>query len=409
MTIESPRAIWRGRRWRAASRRLCFWRRAPRRAGIAGSLHDFTDTGRLRRTRSGPSGGACAPATSRTTAQPASRVWTACLWSGTSTTKQTTSTRSSTPNYVPGTTLLCYDCHDDTTITGDDDPPELRLAQRPAGPPRTSPLTGTARDRRRDNELGYYETASGRQAPRRTGGRPRPTARRRAGTTGRATPCGRRTTSRATRSPARSATTRTTSQTGIQRGLLPGSHAGTATGGHARSTYGTDLRNEPTTAQPEHGTGTRRHRPRDVRRLPRLLRSTASRPGDDRRERHAAEAARPASPQHQADRARHRLHRLPRAQQDQRVLQRVPRLPAAADAAEAGNRFDKHGQSATYAENYPGGAGAHQRHKDALGDAIFDCEICHGPRPRVGDRWHNDGNGTVATGRLQAERRHHGA
>jgi hypothetical protein len=44
-------------------------------------------------------------------------------------------------------------------------------------------------------------------------------------------------------------------------------------------------------------------------------------------------------------------------------------------------------------ENYDGGAGAHQRHKDALGEAIFRCEICHGPDAGSA-AWHNFGNGT---------------
>jgi hypothetical protein len=49
---------------------------------------------------------------------------------------------------------------------------------------------------------------------------------------------------------------------------------------------------------------------------------------------------------------------------------------------------NKNGQS------YAGGAGAHQRHLDALGTAIFDCAICHGPD--VGSAsWHNHNNGTV--------------
>ena len=66
--------------------------------------------------------------------------------------------------------------------------------------------------------------------------------------------------------------------------------------------------------------------------------------------------------------------------------------------AQAGNHyFDK----ALYpdVENYPGGAGAHQRHKDALGDAIFACEICHGPDTGSA-AWHNEGAGTVTQGNV---------
>ncbi len=45
-------------------------------------------------------------------------------------------------------------------------------------------------------------------------------------------------------------------------------------------------------------------------------------------------------------------------------------------------------------QSYPDGAGAHQRHKDALGDAIFSCEICHGPDAGSAT-WHNQNNGVV--------------
>lgn len=46
-------------------------------------------------------------------------------------------------------------------------------------------------------------------------------------------------------------------------------------------------------------------------------------------------------------------------------------------------------------ENYSGGAGAHQRHSDALGDVIFQCETCHGPDPGSAT-WHNFGAGVVS-------------
>ena len=49
-------------------------------------------------------------------------------------------------------------------------------------------------------------------------------------------------------------------------------------------------------------------------------------------------------------------------------------------------------------ENYANGAGAHQRHKDAMGSR-FLCEICHGPNPGS-DGWHNEGLGTVAQNRV---------
>jgi hypothetical protein len=65
--------------------------------------------------------------------------------------------------------------------------------------------------------------------------------------------------------------------------------------------------------------------------------------------------------------------------------------------AQAGGLFDK--TLRPNAESYAGGAGAHQRHKDALGDAIFACEICHGPEPGSAT-WHNQGNGVVAQGNV---------
>ena len=54
-------------------------------------------------------------------------------------------------------------------------------------------------------------------------------------------------------------------------------------------------------------------------------------------------------------------------------------------------------------QSYSGGAGAHQRHQDALGTDIFKCEICHGPHSGVNEPnlptpevWHNEGGGTVS-------------
>lgn len=45
-------------------------------------------------------------------------------------------------------------------------------------------------------------------------------------------------------------------------------------------------------------------------------------------------------------------------------------------------------------ESYAGGAGAHRRHRDALGDAIFACDICHGPNPGSAG-WHGQGGAAV--------------
>ncbi|HEY5998525.1 MAG TPA: CxxxxCH/CxxCH domain-containing protein [bacterium] len=40
-------------------------------------------------------------------------------------------------------------------------------------------------------------------------------------------------------------------------------------------------------------------------------------------------------------------------------------------------------------QSYEGGAGAHRRHLDALGADIFKCEVCHGPNPgRTTTTWH---------------------
>ena len=53
----------------------------------------------------------------------------------------------------------------------------------------------------------------------------------------------------------------------------------------------------------------------------------------------------------------------------------------------------------------PGGAGAHLRHRDALGPAIFKCEICHGPTPgRLAAHLARDRRRRRAAG----QRRHHG-
>ena len=70
--------------------------------------------------------------------------------------------------------------------------------------------------------------------------------------------------------------------------------------------------------------------------------------------------------------------------------------------AEGGGTFnpnDTGNPNRKYVENYPGGAGAHRRHKDALaviGSTIFDCALCHGPNPgRPGTAWHNQGSGST--------------
>jgi predicted CxxxxCH...CXXCH cytochrome family protein len=69
-------------------------------------------------------------------------------------------------------------------------------------------------------------------------------------------------------------------------------------------------------------------------------------------------------------------------------------FPPLLSQAKAGGLFLASDPIRKDAENYPGGAGAHQRHKDVLGDAIFSCEICHGPEPGSAS-WHNFGGGTV--------------
>lgn len=64
--------------------------------------------------------------------------------------------------------------------------------------------------------------------------------------------------------------------------------------------------------------------------------------------------------------------------------------PPMLTSAEGGGPFDRTHATRRYVENYAGGAGAHRRHRDALGAAIFDCAICHGPNPgRPGTTWHN--------------------
>ncbi|MDB4285399.1 hypothetical protein N9903_00645 [bacterium] len=76
-------------------------------------------------------------------------------------------------------------------------------------------------------------------------------------------------------------------------------------------------------------------------------------------------------------------------------------FPPLVDNAAAGGFFDS--DLRPTAESYTGGAGAHQRHLDALGTDIFKCEICHGPHAGVNEPnlptpevWHNEGGGTVS-------------
>jgi hypothetical protein len=71
--------------------------------------------------------------------------------------------------------------------------------------------------------------------------------------------------------------------------------------------------------------------------------------------------------------------------------------PPLRDAAAAGGSFDR--LARPDAESYPGGAGAHQRHQAALGDALLTCEICHGPGPGTA-AWHNQGAATLAPGNV---------
>jgi hypothetical protein len=66
--------------------------------------------------------------------------------------------------------------------------------------------------------------------------------------------------------------------------------------------------------------------------------------------------------------------------------------PPLEDSASAGGFFDP--DLRPRAESYAGGAGAHRRHLEALGASIFDCDICHGPSPGTAG-WHNFGDGTV--------------
>jgi hypothetical protein len=67
--------------------------------------------------------------------------------------------------------------------------------------------------------------------------------------------------------------------------------------------------------------------------------------------------------------------------------------------------FDK--DSNPNGQSYSGGAGAHQRHLDFLGIALFRCEICHGPHAGANvpylvppEEWHDQGGGTVSRGNV---------
>lgn len=71
--------------------------------------------------------------------------------------------------------------------------------------------------------------------------------------------------------------------------------------------------------------------------------------------------------------------------------------PPLLGAAAAGGSFDR--LVRPDAESYAGGAGAHQRHLDELGGALFACEVCHGPDPGTA-AWHNQGAGSVAPGNV---------
>jgi hypothetical protein len=75
-------------------------------------------------------------------------------------------------------------------------------------------------------------------------------------------------------------------------------------------------------------------------------------------------------------------------------------FPPMLTQAEGGGTFnpsDPDHPNRKYVENYSGGAGAHKRHLEALGESVFFCEICHGPDPGAAP-WHNEGSASITDG-----------
>jgi len=113
------------------------------RAGISGSLHDFVG---------GPhpnsigTKGTCSVCHIPHNADPLSRM----IWARPLSEERDFYTQDKTPNYLPGTTLLCYDCHDDNS-SADADPASLDWNS--GREPQDIALDGAA--------VGYYEMACG--------------------------------------------------------------------------------------------------------------------------------------------------------------------------------------------------------------------------------------------------------
>lgn len=117
----------------------------PAVAGVTGSPHDFTD-------RNFVPGGACSACH-----LPHYALDTWVLWSRDLSQEIEYFDQASDPNYVPGSTLLCYDCHvdyvaNDSGATPDNDPPDSAWGTKPQDVAFTDgPGSG----------VGYYELEDG--------------------------------------------------------------------------------------------------------------------------------------------------------------------------------------------------------------------------------------------------------
>ena len=349
-------------------------------AVLTGSVHDFVSGPYPSSTASFKQGGPCAPCHQPHGAFDA-RLWTRSLAEerGASAYRQTVD-----PNYIPGATVLCYDCHDNN-IVADADPP-LSLFGRT---PQDIALNGTA--------VGFYETACGQMptgaivAPKDgspTGGHywksvPGATSTYKQGDKIACSLCH--------------------DPHGIETGTNDAFfRAKTWDGGVAvlLDAYGTDLRKSKNTRVPPgadtretgramcascHGyadQGTQKTFAGTTNPVPKPT------PGVIEHDRNDATSATACTDCHGHN-----------AITGCSGCHGYPPMIALGSTEAGGKTFDRNDPVGKYVENYAGGAGAHRKHKDALsaiGATIFDCAICHGPNPgRPGTTWHNQSSGST--------------
>ncbi|HWR98874.1 MAG TPA: CxxxxCH/CxxCH domain-containing protein, partial [Candidatus Methanoperedens sp.] len=343
----------------------------PGRAGIPGSRHDFTGTSFER----GGSCGAC----HRPHLGPGGPL----LWSRDLTEEYGFFTQDGTPlpNYIPPATLLCYDCHDDnaTAVPSavDDDPPKADWSighepqnvaftdAVPSSPSTTPSITG------------YYELYDGRTPA--LGNLPAPGdptgghfwKREPNGVPdfnrGDKIACGLCHDPHNTRTGSNQVMFLT--ETGDGRGSLV-----TLVNGATAS------QNTRAGAPPGTGTG---------REMCAACHGYSFGDGNPKMFWDVDLAtSRPPNyiPQHKDGNtvACTTCHKHNKVHFSCRDCHGFPPMEAAADDQDLFDRVDRPNK-----ENYFGGAGVHRRHKEALGDAIFSCEICHGPNPGPGSGWHD--------------------